>query len=48
MKKIFQLVLVYVLGIVCVLSFIWRASSLDKKNSMLASNYYNEQEIINY
>ena len=48
MKKIFQIVLVYVLGIVCVLSFIWRASSLDKNNNSLASNYTIEQEVFNY
>lgn len=38
MKKIFQIVLVYALGILCVLSLVWRASSLDK-NSSYSSNY---------
>ena len=48
MKRIFQIVLVYVLGIVCVFSFIWRASSLDKKSSSLATNYSYNEEIVNY
>lgn len=39
MKKFFQIVLVYTLGALCVLSFVWRASNLDKKT--LASNTVN-------
>lgn len=48
MKKVFSMGLVYLLGILCVFSFIWRASSLDNSNKSLASNYDNNQEIINY
>ena len=39
MKKIFQIVLVYVIGILCVLTFVWRASDIDKKNNTLAVKY---------
>lgn len=46
MKKIFQIVLVYTLGILCVISLVWRASSLDKKYS-LASNNTDEVYVYN-
>ncbi len=46
MKKIFQIVLVYTLGILCVLSLVWRASSLDN-NSSLASNTNQDNYVYN-
>lgn len=43
MKKMFQIVLFYGLGILLVMSFVWRADCLDRSNNKLASsenNYY--------
>ena len=47
MKKFFQIVLVYVLGILCVFTFVLRANSLDDSNKKLVSNYQNEVNIYN-
>lgn len=38
MKKIFQIVLVYGLGFLFIMSFVWRADCLNKSNNKLASN----------
>lgn len=49
MKKIFQIVLAYILGIVCVFTFVWRASDIDKKNNELAVKYdCSINEVYNY
>lgn len=50
MKKIFQIVLVYALGILCVFSLVWRVGNLDSKNdnrSSLAKNEIISNESIN-
>lgn len=46
MKKIFQIGLVYAFGILCVLSLVWRASSLDK-NSSYSLNYNESNYVYN-
>ena len=45
MKKIFQLIIIYGLGILFVMTFVWRASSLDRANNNLASNYENDIQV---
>ena len=41
MKKLFQIILIYGLGFLFVMTFVWRASSVDRANNNLASNYDN-------
>lgn len=42
MKKLFQIILVYALGILCVFSLVWRVGKLDSKNNNETSLVKNE------
>lgn len=49
MKRILEIILVYLLGVICVFTISWRQSEVDKKNNALAVEYNNTtQSIYNY
>ena len=49
MKKILEIVLVYLLGVICVFTISWRQSQIDKRNNALAVEYNNTTEnVYNY
>ncbi len=47
MKKIFKLILIYALGIMCVFTLVWRADDVNSSNNSLASNYNENNVLIN-
>jgi hypothetical protein len=42
MNKLFQIILVYALGILCVFSLVWRVGNLDSKDNNKSSLVKNE------
>lgn len=47
MKKIFKLILIYALGMMCVFTLVWRADNVNESNKSLASNYNDNNVLIN-
>ncbi|MBR3116730.1 MAG: hypothetical protein IKF36_02505 [Bacilli bacterium] len=38
MKKLFKIVTIYIVGIMCVFTLVWRVSDIDEHNSKLVCN----------
>lgn len=38
MKKLFKIVTIYIIGIMCVFTLVWRVDEIDEHNSKLACN----------